>query len=186
MEKVIDFKKIEWVNKPKRCIQESHKLVIETEPKTSLNLLGGSAEAVELQIKPKGNFCFTIRTDFEYKETFDQCGIILYDTKGRKTICGCEKMDGAVSKLVCRVYHVDGTDRSEREIGSAIQWMYYRVWLRGGIVRIQYSFNGERYSDLREFKTEDTNIQIGIYACSVKDSSFDVTFSQAILNEEGE
>lgn len=185
MEKKVNLKKLRWVHEPKRYVQNEDSLVLETEPRTSLNLLGGSAEAVELELKPKGNFHFTVRTDFEYKEEFDQCGIVLYDEKCRKAIVGTEKRDGIVSKLVCRVNHSDGTDRSEREIGSAIKWLYYRVWQRGGLVRIQFSFNGKLYSDLREFALESEEpVKVGIYACSPKDSFFDCTFSQAVLDEE--
>lgn len=185
MEKKVNLKKLKWVHEPKRFVQNEDSIVLETEPCTSLNLLGGSAEAVELELKPKGNFHFTVRTDFKYREAFDQCGIVLYDEHCRKVIVGTEKRDGEVSKIVCRVNHSDGTDRSEREIGSAIQWMYYRVWQRAGIVRIQFSFNGKRYSDLREFALENEEpVRVGIYACSPKNSYFDCTFSQAVLDEE--
>ena len=185
MEKSIDLKELKWVHEQKRAVVDHKKIILETEPNTSLNLLGKSAEAVEMELCPRGNFHFSVRCDFLYKKAFDQCGIVLYDANGRKMVCGCEKRDGEVSKLVCRVYHSDGTDRSEREIGSAIQWMYYRVWVRGGIVRIQYSFNGKRYSDLREFAIGTNVMKIGIYACSPGNSAFDCVFSEAILDEEG-
>lgn len=185
MEKTVDLKKLNWVHEPKRAIVNKNQIVMETEPHTSLNLLGGSAECVEMELSAQRNFRFQIRTDFQYKKALDQCGVVLYDAAGRKMICGCERRDGEVSKLVCRVYHVDGTDRSEREIGSGIQWMYYRIWVRGGIVRIQYSFNGKRYSDLREFAIGSDIVKIGIYACSPGDSYFDCSFSEAVIDEEG-
>ena len=144
MEKKLNLKELKWVHQPDRFVVREDKIIIETEPHTSLNLLGGSAEGVEMELVPTGNFHFSIRCDFQYKNTLDQCGIVLYDQHGRKLIVGCEMMDGEVSKIVVRVNHMDGTDRSEREIGSGIQWLYYRIWLRGGIVRVQYSFNGKR------------------------------------------
>ncbi len=185
MEKNISLKKLKWVHEPKRSVVNDEQLIIETEPHTSLNMLGGSAEAVELEIVPKGAFHFSIRCDFQYKNPFDQSGIVMYDGDGRKLICGCEKRDGEVSKIVVRVNHLDGTDRSEREIGSSIQWLYYRLWFRGGIVRVQYSFNGKRYSDLREFVVNGNVMKIGVYACSPQDSYFDCIFSQAVLDEDG-
>lgn len=184
MEKVVDLTKLKWVHEPKRYIVKTNQIVVETEPYTAFDLLGGSIEAVELEMQPIGSFHFTIRTDFHYQNAFDQCGIVLYDANGRKAICGSEKRDGEVSKLVCRVNHIDGSDRSEREIGSAIQWMYYRIWFRGGIVRIQYSFNGKRFSDLREFSIGNNDLKIGIYACSPGNSYFDCIFSQAVLEDE--
>ncbi len=185
MEKKLNLKELKWIHEPKRSVLNENQLILETEPHTSLNLLGGSAEAVELGMETEENFHFSIRCDFRYKKALDQCGIVLYDTNGRKLICGCEKRDGEVSKIVVRVNHVDGTDRSEREIGSAIQWLYYRIWFRGGIVRVQYSFNGKRYSDLREFVVNDKIEKIGIYACSPNDSYFDCIFSEAVLDKDG-
>lgn len=184
MEKVLDLTTLKWIHEPKRSVLKKNQIVVETEPNTSLDLIGSSIEAVELGLQPRGNFHFTIRTDFQYHKAFDQCGIVLYDAHGRKAVCGCEKRDGEVSKLVCRVNHLDGSDRSEREIGSAIQWMYYRIWFRGGIVRIQYSFNGKRFSDLREFSIGNQELRIGVYACSPLDSYFDCIFSQAVIDEE--
>ena len=153
MEKKLNLKELKWVHQPDRFVVREDKIIIETEPHTSLNLLGGSAEGVEMELVPTGNFHFSIRCDFQYKNTLDQCGIVLYD-------------------------------RSEREIGSGIQWLYYRIWLRGGIVRVQYSFNGKRYSDLREFVIGNDEVKLGIYACSPRNSSFDCIFSEAILDEE--
>ena len=184
-EKKFNLNELKWVHEPKRAVVNENQLILETEPHTSLNMLGGSAEAVELEMIPNGNFHFSIRCDFRYKKPLDQCGIVLYDGNGRKLICGCEKRDGEVSKIVVRVNHLDGTDRSEREIGSTIQWLYYRVWVRGGIVRVQYSFNGKRYSDLREFVVNQDVIKIGVYACSPNDSYFDCIFSEAVLDEDG-
>ena len=184
MEKKLNLKELKWVHQPDRFVVREDKIIIETEPHTSLTLLGGSEEGVVMELVPTGNFHFSIRCDFQYKNTLDQCGIVLYDQHGRKLIVGCEMMDGEVSKIVVRVNHMDGTDRSEREIGSGIQWLYYRIWLRGGIVRVQYSFNGKRYSDLREFVIGNDEVKLGIYACSPRNSSFDCIFSEAILDEE--
>ena len=172
MLKRIDPRQLTWVCQPKLYILSSDKLLIETEPFTELKPQGNSAEAVEMSIMPKGSFCFSARVDFNYHNSFDQCGFILYDD---------EKM-----KLRCIVYHGGAGDISVRDVGSAITRMFYRIWYRGGAVRIQYSFSGKRWSDFREFRLNhpERKLKIGIYACSPGNSFFDCTFSGMTLEEE--
>jgi regulation of enolase protein 1 (concanavalin A-like superfamily) len=186
MKRRIDPRQLIWVTQPELYILSSDKLMIETEPFTDLRPAGGSAEAVELSIMPKGSFCFSARVDFDYRHSFDQCGFILYEGDHRKMIIGTEYHDDEKMKLRCIVYHGGIGDINSRDIGSAINKMFYRIWYRGGAVRIQYSFAGKRWSDFREFQLNhpDRKLKIGIYACSPKNSYFDCTFSAMTLEED--
>ena len=187
--KRIDPRQLEWICKPKLFVQSADKVVLETEPFTDLKPAGRSAEAVELSLDTHGSFCFVIRSDFEFSGLFDQCGIIIYVGNERKAVCGTEYRDLETSSLNCIVYHDEKGDISKREIGSRISTMFYRVWYRGGAVRIQYSFTGSRYSDLRVFwidPEEKNTVSLGIYACSPGNSWFDCTFSGMTLDEDTE
>ena len=187
--KHIDPRDLAWICKPQLYLQNSDKVVLETEPFTDLKPAGRSAEAIELSLETNGSFCFTMRCDFQFRNAFDQCGMIVYEGERRKAICGTECRDAFTTCLKCIVYHDEKGDISKRDIGSLISVMYYRVWYRGGAVRIQYSFTGSRYSDLREFWIDpesEKTISIGIYACSPANSWFDCTFSGMTLDEETE
>lgn len=186
MIKRIDPRQLTWICQPKLYILASDKIMIETEPYTDLRPDGRSAEAVELSLVPKGSFCFSMRVDFDYREQFDQCGLILYEEGKRKMILGTEGYDDVSCRLNCIVYHGGRGDRSCRDIGTAISRIHYRVWYRGGAVRIQYSFAGTRWSDFREFQLKDpgNRLKIGIYACSPGNSYFDCTFSGMTLEED--
>ena len=188
MEKKVRGCSLQWVHKPKLYIQNEDSVVIETEPFTSLRPQGKGAEAKELYLIPNGNFHFTVRVDYRFSKPFDQCGLLLYNGNVRKAVFGTEMGNGNVNKLSCIVYHEEGGDRSERDIGADISWMYYRIWFRSGSIRIQFSFNGKVYSDLREFGISDDEppIRIGIYACSPMDSWFDCTFSEMRMSDEGD
>ena len=72
------------------------------------------------------------------------------------------------------------------DIGGAIRRMHYRIWYRGGAVRVQYSFGGKRWSDFREFQLThpERKLKIGLYACSPGNSYFDCTFSGMTLEED--
>ncbi|MBR2067604.1 MAG: DUF1349 domain-containing protein [Solobacterium sp.] len=173
------------MNQPKLFILNKDSLVVETEPFTDLRPMGNGAEAVEMRMLPKGNFSFSLRIQYDFKNTFDQCGITLYEGKKRKAIIGIEYYDEEITKISTIVYHGGVGDKSIRDISSGIKYLYYRVWYRGGLCRIQYSFNGDRYLDLREFALRgEGEIHPGIYACSPANSSFDCIFSKVKLEDE--
>lgn len=186
MLKRIDPRQLTWICRPELYILSSDKLLIETEPFTELKPMGGSAEAVEMSIMPTGSFHFTGRVDFEYHHTADQCGLILYEGDQRKMVIGTEYHSYEIMKLRCIVYHGGIGDHSSRDIGGAIRRMHYRIWYRGGAVRVQYSFSGKRWSDFREFQLThpERKLKIGLYACSPGNSYFDCTFSGMTLEED--
>jgi regulation of enolase protein 1 (concanavalin A-like superfamily) len=101
-------------------------------------------------------------------------------------ICDVKHHDETVDEIETIVFHEKYGDKSLREIGTAITWLYFRVWYRGGNVRVQFSFNGRVFTDLRQFHvdTKETPLAIGIYACSPFNSSFDCTFSEMSLIQD--
>ena len=186
MKKRLDPREMEWICEPKLYITGSDRIVIETEPYTDILPAGNSAEAIELNIAPKGSFCFEVRVDFEFHGLLDQCGISLYQGKERKAQCGTVCHNREAMRLQTVIYHDDGGDLAGLSISSGIRWMYYRVWYRSGTVRFQYSYNGDRYTEFRNFRVEEGGepLRIGIYACSPGNSWFDCTFSKMTLEEE--
>ncbi|MBR2812791.1 MAG: DUF1349 domain-containing protein [Solobacterium sp.] len=175
-----------WISKPALYIQNGDRLVLETEPYTDLSENSHSAEAIELNLSPQGNFNFTLKCEYAYRQQFDQCGLVIYSGKKRKAFFGTQYQDKETQELHCTVYYDGSGDRSKRPISASIQRMYYRIWYRAGAVRVQFSFNGGRFSDLREFRInpDDGVISIGIYACSPGNSYFDCTFSKMMLDEQ--
>lgn len=185
MKKIIDPRKLEWIYRPRLFIVNEDKIILETEPFTDLKPARPGAEAIELSIPAKGSFCFSACVDFEFRNRYDQCGFILYKGKEHKALFGMEYYDEESSNLQCIVYHDEYGDKSGRDIGSAIHRMYYRIWYRGGALRMQYSFTGRKFQDFRKFWLEpgELDLSIGIYACSPENSSFDCTFRNMMLEE---
>lgn len=184
---IVNLEEMTWLCKPRLYLLDKDRIVIETEPFTDLRPAGMSAEAVELKLPARGSFCFRVKTQFVYRNVFDQCGLILYEGDRRKAIIFTQRRDDETTRLQCIVFHQERGDISVRDIGSAIDTMLYRIWYRSGAVRIQYSFNTEKFSDLREFwldLEDDKEPGIGIFACSPANSSFDCTFSEMVLEEE--
>ena len=174
-----------WIHKPSLYIQDEEKFILETEPFTEFNPKDATYAPIELYFDVEAPFMFTMKVEYHYNTVFDQCGMVFYTDHERKAIVGTEYQDIEMQKLHCTVFHELDGDRSEKNISSSIETMYYRIWCRSNAVRIQHSFNGNRFFDLRKFKVpEDSVCSVGIYACSPTHSSFDSTFSKMILNGE--
>lgn len=181
----VTFNELKWICQPKLFAIADHKLILETEPFTNLHKNGKCAEAL-MPVEGKV-FCMSLRVDFSYKNPLDQCGLVLYEEDERKAAVGMEYHDGEISALVGTVYHNDGFDRNDRDLASGIRWMYYRIWVREDQVLMEYSFNGKKYSGFRRFSVNRNHrFQIGIYACSPMESSFDCIFSEMTVMKEGE
>ncbi len=184
---MIDPREMKWIAEPELYILSSDKVIMETKPFTDLNTQGSSAEALQLTMHVEDTFCFTVRSEFRFRNKFDQCGIMIYNGSERKAMCGIIKHDDNVNQLACIVYHGGQGDLSCRDIGSVIDSIYYRMWYRNGDVRMQYSYGGRVYSDFRHFRLHtDDVIGIGIFACSPGNSWFDCTFSEMTLEENNQ
>ena len=181
----IDPSQLHWLRRPAMYMFEHNRLVLETEPYTSFHSLSfDSTNAFGMLLDPMTNFCFTARVDYLFRRPEDECGILLKRNNTNWSKAGIECRPDSLD-LACTVYSDGYGDRSCREIGNGIRWMYLRVLYWSGNVRFQYIFNGERYSDMRwlRFAPGEVPVVAGIYACSGGDSYFDCTFSELQLRE---
>ena len=170
-----------WLKKSRLFVIKEDSLILETEPFTTIHKDNSAAEII-YEI-PK-NFILTIRTDYFYQNIFDECGLTIYEESKRKLVVSTKYRDNEMTSLQSIVYQDEVGDRSIRDIASNIHTLYYRLWHRGKMLRIQYSFNGHRYRDFRELPIKDAEkYVIGLYACSPINSTFDCTFSE--LTVEG-
>ena len=179
MSEHLDPSAMHWMRKPSRYMITDERLVLETEPYTSFQSLSyDSTDAFGMTLDPMDSFCFSVRMDYHFQNLEDECGILLRQSNTRWAKAGLECRPDGVD-LACTVYGNGYGDRSCRLLGSGIRWMYLRVIYWNGNVRFQYSFNGEKYSDMRwlHFTSETVPVIAGIYACSPGDSFFDCTFS---------
>lgn len=185
MSDLLDPSAMHWMRKPSMYMIEPDRIVIETEPHTSFHALSyDSTDAFGLMLDPLSSFGFTVRTDFRFRGPEDECGIVLRRDNEHWAKAGIECRPESLD-LACTVYSKGYGDRSCREISSGIRWMYLRVLFWNGNARFQFSFNGEKFSDMRwlHFASGKESVTAGIYACSPGDSFFDCTFSAMRLRE---
>lgn len=173
--------KWKWIHQPKLSILRSDAFIFETEPFTDI---AGIENCAIIGRQVQGNFCFTCKVDYQYENPFDQCGIVLYEEHKKFVTCALEYRDQLAMRLNTTVFYGGVGDRSSIDIASGIQSIFYRIWKRSDYIRIQFSYNGIQFKDLRKFKVNASTHILGLYAASPLNSSFDCTFSQIQLENE--
>lgn len=187
MKRRINPASLHWTNKPGMSVIRGDKLIVETEPYTSLNSLTyGSRDAASLELDPMAGFTMTLKISYDFRAPEDECGIILKENSAHWCKCCVICREGSQTDIACTEYEGGYGDRSSREIGAVIDHIYFQVRYWNGNVRFRYSFNGDRFSDFRwlHFTSEGQKVTAGIYACSPGNSWFDCTFSEMELIDD--
>ena len=78
-----DVAKLKWIRKPKNFKISENRIEIITEPHTDLwqrtyyHFRNDNAPVLQLETSEK-YFSFIVKTEFESKHRFDQCGVVIY------------------------------------------------------------------------------------------------------------
>ena len=77
------FHNLTWTREPKKYAIEEDKIVIVTEPGTDLwqrtyyGFQNDNAPVLQMETEEK-YFSFVVKTEFDSKHRFDQCGVVMY------------------------------------------------------------------------------------------------------------
>lgn len=185
-----DIKKLEWTRKPKQYNINQDKIIIVTDPKTDLwqrTYYGFQNDnAPVLQIKSNEKyFSFIVKTEFNSKRRFDQCGIVMYLNSENWLKASIEYENNEYQRLGSVVTNKGYSDWATTDIEASIKSMWYRLSRRESDYCIECSTDGIDFKQMRichMFEGAD-EIQFGIYACSPENSSFEATFSNLEITE---
>ena len=179
-----DIKQLKWIREPKNYSIKEDKITITTEPNTDLwqktyyKFVNDSAPVLQLSTKEKF-FSFVVKTTFDLKRRFDQCGIVMYlDSENwiKSSIeYECEKFNHLGSVVTNNGY----SDWATSEIAPNITSMWYRLSRREDDFCIECSLDGINFTQIRicHMHKASDEISFGIYACSPEDSSFTAVFT---------
>ncbi len=185
-----DIKKCEWVRKPKQIIITDDKLEIITEPHTDLwqrtyyGFRNDNAPVLQMRTDEK-LFSFTVKTEFESKMRFDQCGVAVYLDGDNWLKASAEYENDEYQRLGSVVTNNGYSDWATTDIPANIKTVWYRLSRRNSDYCIESSFDGVNFKQMRIchlFNGAD-EIKFGIYACSPENSSFKATFNQMKIGE---
>ncbi len=179
-----------WTRKAKNVKIEKNKVEILTEPQTDLwqktyyGFQNDTAPVLQVKTKEK-YFSFIVKTEFESKHRFDQCGIALYLNSENWIKASIEYENEQYQRLGSVVTNHGYSDWATTDISAKIKQMWYRLSRRESDYCIECSTDGVAFQQMRICHLWEgaKDISFGIYACSPENSSFLATFTQMQITE---
>jgi len=179
-----------WIREPERFTISDDKVEIVTKPHTDLwqrtyyHFRNDNAPLFQMETDEKF-FSFAVKTEFESKHRFDQCGVVMYLDSENWLKSSIEYENEQFQHLGSVVTNLGYSDWATTAIDASIKSMWYRFSRREDDYCLECSQDGECFSQMRICHTHKGGgiIRFGIYACSPEDSSFKATFTHMAMTE---
>ncbi|MDD3339317.1 MAG: DUF1349 domain-containing protein [Lachnospiraceae bacterium] len=187
---MFDITKFEWTREPESFFAADNRIEVITKPYTDLwqrtyyHFRNDNAPVLQMKTKNK-YFSWIVKTEFESKNRFDQCGIVMYLDSDNWLKGSIEYENEEFQHLGSVVTNHGYSDWATTEIDASVKAMWYRLSRREDDFCIECSKDGIHFSQMRVCHMWDAvgEIQFGIYACSPENSSFKATFSNMDITE---
>ena len=180
----------EWVRKPNNVILSDDRIELITESGTDLwqrtyyGFTNDNAPVFQVQTDEK-YFSFFVRTQFESKDRFDQCGVAMYLDSDNWFKASIEYEDEKYQRLGSVVTNNGYSDWATTDISSDVKEMWYCFSRRESDFCIECSTDGKVFRQMRIFHmfAGAGNIKFGIYAASPTTGSFRAVFTDMSVTE---
>lgn len=179
-----------WIREPKEYKISDEKIEIGTAPHTDLwqrtyyNFQNDNAPVLQMETEEKF-FSFVVKTEFNSKYRFDQCGVVVYLDSENWLKASIEYENEVMQHLGSVVTNEGYSDWATTEIDADIKSMWYRLSRRNNDFCIENSVDGVHFKQMRICHLNQANdkIKFGIYACSPENSSFTAIFTNMQMLE---
>lgn len=186
----IDASKLFWIRQPENFLITDNKIEIITLPNTDLwqrtyyGFQNDNAPVLQTATNEK-HFSFVVKTEFDSKTRFDQCGIVIYLDSENWLKVSVEYENNSFQRLGSVVTNYGYSDWATTDIPADIKSVWYRLSRRESDYLIEFSYNGIDFKQMRicHLAKGDQTINFGIYACSPEQSSFKATFTQMEITD---
>lgn len=180
----------QWTREPAAFTVTSDKVEIITKPYTDLwqrtyyHFRNDNAPVFQMATDAPF-FSFVVKTEFESKRRFDQCGIVMYLDSENWLKASVEYENEQFQHLGSVVTNLGFSDWATTAIDVSVKSMWYRFSRREDDYCVECSDDGEHFSQMRicHMHKGGGDIRFGIYACSPENSSFKATFSNMEITE---
>ena len=183
-----DATAMKWLREPRQYNITPDKVEIITEPHTDLwqrtyyHFQNDNAPVLQTSTDAE-YFSFLVKTQFESRHRFDQCGVVMYLDSENWLKASIEYENERYQHLGSVATNMGYSDWATTAIDASVKSMWYRFSRREDDYRIECSADGIEFRQMRichMWKATGV-IQFGIYACSPEDSSFKATFTNMKL-----
>lgn len=187
---MLDLSDFKWTRPPKKYNLTKDGIEILTEPNTDLwqrtyyGFRNDNAPVLQISSSEK-YFSFTVKTQFDSKKRFDQCGIVMYLDSENWLKASIEFENEKIQRLGSVVTNNGYSDWATTDIDAKVKTMWYRLSRRGSDYCIECSYDGVEFKQMRicHMWKGDEEIRFGIYACSPERSTFKATFTEIELTD---
>ena len=130
-------------------------------------------------------FSFIVKTKFDSKHRFDQCGVVIYLDSDNWLKASAEYENDNFQHLGSVVTNHGYSDWATTAIDASNKTIRYRISRREDDFCIECSEDGMHFSQMRICHMWDAadSISFGIYACSPENSSFKAIFTHMDITE---
>lgn len=179
-----------WTREPKNWCLKDGVLTVTTEPGTDLwqrtyyGFRNDNAPVLQLTTEEK-YFSFAVKTAFDSKHRYDQCGVAIYLDSDNWLKASVEYENEQFQRLGSVVTNLGYSDWATTDIDASIHSMWYRLSRRESDYCVECSSDGVEFRQMRicHLHAGAEKITFGVYACSPEQSSFTATFTDFHLGE---
>ena len=183
-------KNLFWIREADRSDVTDDRITIYTQPKTDLwqrtyyGFQNDSAPVLQMKTSEK-YFSFIVKTEFDSKARFDQCGIVVYLDSENWMKASIEYENEQYQRLGSVVTNRGYSDWATTDIDASVKSMWYRLSRRESDYCIESSTDGTTFQQMRicHLWKGDGEISFGIYACSPEEGSFQAEFTNMQITE---
>ncbi len=187
---MLDMNDFEWTRNPKSYSFDQNRMEVITNPHTDLwqrtyyHFRNDNAPVWQMRTDKKF-FSFLVKTEFESRHRFDQCGVVMYLDSENWLKASVEYENETFQHLGSVVTNHGYSDWATTAIDASVKSMWYRLSRREDDFCIECSEDGVQFSQMRicHMWEAANEIRFGIYACSPEDSSFLATFTNMEVTE---
>ena len=187
---MFDTNALVWTRTPKDYTIEADRIEIVTLPHTDLwqrtyyHFRNDNAPVLQMTTEEE-YFSFTVKTEFDGKHRFDQCGVVLYLDSENWLKASVEYENEEFQHLGSVVTNHGYSDWATVEIEAGVKTMWYRLSRRGNDFCVESSTDGVRFKQMRICHMYEAKgaVRFGVYACSPEDSSFRAVFTNMELTD---
>lgn len=187
---IFEKKNLFWIREADQSDVTDDRIIIHTQPKTDLwqrtyyGFQNDSAPVLQMKTSEK-YFSFIVKTEFDSKARFDQCGIVVYLDSENWMKASIEYENEQYQRLGSVVTNHGYSDWATTDIDASVKSMWYRLSRRESDYCIECSTDGITFRQMRICHLWEGNeeISFGVYACSPVEGSFRAKFTNMQITE---
>jgi uncharacterized protein len=170
---------MQWLNEPPIWNAEGNTITVKSAPKTDFwrkTHDGGVRDTGHFYFeRVTGNFTADVKFTGEYRDLYDQAGMMVRLDETVWMKCGVEFFEGVQNASVVMTHEF--SDWSVQPLRNGPTSLWLRVVREGFTIAVYYSTDSAHYTMIRQaYFTAEPTVSVGVMCCAPTGSGISVTF----------